>query len=141
MSQLPWLCVGDFNEILRNEEKSGDCLDRHLMDNFIEALDWCELNDMAFKGPDFTWSSKRDGRDLVQEWLDRVVCCINWHQAFSNSVVQHLDFWNSDHKPILINVLSSVESGTGRRQRQNRRFHFKACWVNHEDCRRLVEKS
>ncbi|KAK3189708.1 hypothetical protein Dsin_029269 [Dipteronia sinensis] len=63
MSQLPLLCFGDFNEILRDCEKVGDVLmNMHMMDDFRETLDWCELSDMGFKGPFFTCSNKWDGR-------------------------------------------------------------------------------
>ncbi|KAK3228886.1 hypothetical protein Dsin_000767 [Dipteronia sinensis] len=48
MSQLSWLCVGDFKEILCYEEKLGG-LERssRLIDNFIEVLDDCGLSDLG----------------------------------------------------------------------------------------------
>ncbi|KAK2649995.1 hypothetical protein Ddye_017484 [Dipteronia dyeriana] len=55
MPQLPWLCVGDFNEILQDGKKMGGVLrNRRLMEDFRETLNWCELSDIGFKGPTFT---------------------------------------------------------------------------------------
>jgi hypothetical protein len=45
----PWLCVGDFNEILFSHEKQGG-RDRSqiYMDWFREALEFCKLRDLGF---------------------------------------------------------------------------------------------
>lgn len=59
MNPLPWLCAGDFNEILFHHEKEGGvpknqaCLDR-----FKEALEDCDLHDLGFAGDVFTWRNK-----------------------------------------------------------------------------------
>ncbi|KAK2657968.1 hypothetical protein Ddye_011020 [Dipteronia dyeriana] len=141
MSMLPWLCVGDFNEILREDEKSGGLpRPQRQMDDFRETLDWCGLGELGFRGPLFTWSNKRDERDLVQERLDRGVCCYDWYQMFSNSFVQHLDFWRSDHRPILVEILDSFERMTVVKRKGIQRFHVEACWVGREGCDRLVER-
>ncbi|KAL2935332.1 Cytoplasmic protein NCK2 [Bienertia sinuspersici] len=51
MNSLPWLVIGDFNQIIYNSEKSGgvDRADRELND-FREALDDCALRDIGFTG-------------------------------------------------------------------------------------------
>lgn len=55
MSSLPWLCYGDFNEILTDSEKlDGLPRPRFMMENFREVLDFCELEDMGYSGPEFT---------------------------------------------------------------------------------------
>lgn len=52
----PWLCAGDFNEILYSHEKEGGrpC-SQACMDKFWEALDFCDLHDLGFFGDVFTW--------------------------------------------------------------------------------------
>ena len=59
---LPWICIGDFNEILRAEEKQGwlDRLDRQ-MQGFRDALDFCSLKDLGYTGFPFTWYNQRPG--------------------------------------------------------------------------------
>ena len=54
-STLPWLCAGDFNEIVTNEEKLGGA--RHparQMEILKEALVDCELNELQVTGEKFT---------------------------------------------------------------------------------------
>lgn len=68
MSRLPWLCIGDFNEIPCDEEKQGGLeRSRQLMKDFRETLDSCELEHMGFLGLMFTWINMRSGDGLVQE--------------------------------------------------------------------------
>lgn len=56
LRSMPWLCAGDFNEILHHHEKEGGvprsqtCLDR-----FKEALEDCELLDLGFTSDIFMW--------------------------------------------------------------------------------------
>jgi hypothetical protein len=73
--QMPWLCAGDFNEILFHHEKEGGvphgqgCLDR-----FKEALEHCGLEDLGFSGDVFTWRNKQQReKDYIHERLDRAV--------------------------------------------------------------------
>lgn len=53
---LPWLVLGDFNEILFNYEKEGGRPRSQLaMQAFHDALNDCELEDMGYVGDLFTW--------------------------------------------------------------------------------------
>ena len=53
---LPWLCCGDFNEILFNHEKEGGPpRAERCMEKFRQALEDCELHDLGFVGDAFTW--------------------------------------------------------------------------------------
>jgi hypothetical protein len=52
----PWLCVGDFNEILFAWEKEGGVpKPQAQMDNFKMALEDCGLRDLGYVGDTFTW--------------------------------------------------------------------------------------
>ena len=56
-SSLPWLCASDFNEIVKQSEKSDGRLRPHnQMQQFREVLDECGFMDLGFKGFPFTWS-------------------------------------------------------------------------------------
>ena len=56
-SSLPWLCANDFNEIVKQSEKSGGRLRPYnQMQQFREVLDECGFMDLGFKGFPFTWS-------------------------------------------------------------------------------------
>jgi hypothetical protein len=55
-SNLPWMCIGDFNEILfAGEKEGGPAQAQGCMDAFRRALEDCELSDLGFVGDTFTW--------------------------------------------------------------------------------------
>ena len=58
---IPWVVIGNFNEILYLHEKEGGARrpDR-MMQEFREALVDCQLDDMGFMGDQFTWRRRRD---------------------------------------------------------------------------------
>lgn len=101
----PWLCIGDYNEILSSEEKDG-CLPRpeHLMQNFRSTLLYCGLIDMGFTRNIFTWENEQEGEAFVHERLDRACASLEWCQLFPHSRMTHLIASYSDHVPILLNT-------------------------------------
>ena len=65
---MPWLCVGYFNEIVNlSEIKGATCRNRRQMEDFQKALEDCQLCDLGFKGPKFTWNDGRDGDAFTEE--------------------------------------------------------------------------
>lgn len=71
-----WLVAGDFNQIGDLDEKQGGrtppitkCL------NFKTNISKCQLNNLGYHGPKYTWSNKRftNKNTLIQERLDRVL--------------------------------------------------------------------
>ena len=63
---LPWICVGDFNEITRAHEKLGGrlCPFRQMQD-FRDVLDECGFRDLGYVGGKFTWcNGQRDGHTI-----------------------------------------------------------------------------
>ena len=56
---LPWLLLGDFNDMISEEEKLGGLLvNRTRMMAFRNCLENCGLMDLGFYGPCFTWTNK-----------------------------------------------------------------------------------
>jgi hypothetical protein len=57
----PWLCYGDFNEVLSQDEHYGarDRSDAQMV-LFRNCLDDCNLMDLGFSGPKYTWSNRQD---------------------------------------------------------------------------------
>ncbi|CAM8997366.1 unnamed protein product [Rhodiola kirilowii] len=59
-SELPWIIVGDFNEVLFGWEIKSRCLrGEWQMRKFREVLQDCGLTDLSFKGSQFTYSNRR----------------------------------------------------------------------------------
>ncbi|XP_024033484.1 uncharacterized protein LOC112095607 [Citrus clementina] len=72
LSLLPWLCFGDFNEVLHPYEKTGgNERELSLIRNDREALRDCNLVDMGYKGYPFTWNNGRYGPHYIEERLGR----------------------------------------------------------------------
>ncbi|KAI5313629.1 hypothetical protein L3X38_042805 [Prunus dulcis] len=78
-TDLPWLCGGDFNEILWSFEKNGGSEQpsnrpRYLY-NFMEKAG---LINLGYQGSSFTWRAHRQNGIFVQERLDRVLGNLPW---------------------------------------------------------------
>ncbi|GMY14460.1 hypothetical protein FCV25MIE_09699 [Fagus crenata] len=132
---LPWMIAGDFNEILASNEKFSTSLaSQRRISCFHNCLDKCNLLDLGFNGPRFTWTNKRqDG--LVMEKLDRVLCNPAWKHSFEEVNVIHLPRIASDHSPILINTEPTLHNfGT-------RPFRLETIWFNDPSFPNLVHDS
>jgi hypothetical protein len=54
-SPLPWMCIGDFNEVLHQSEHVGVQERSHAqIDGFREMVDVCGLYDLGFEGRSWT---------------------------------------------------------------------------------------
>ncbi|KAL5736640.1 hypothetical protein ACOSQ2_031428 [Xanthoceras sorbifolium] len=141
MSSFPWLCDGDFNEILHLGEKDGGVeRPRYLMTNFRNTLNDCMLQDLGFAAPRFTWCNGRKNQDFVQERLDRFVSSLDWQQLFPFLVVSHLDSWGSNHRPILVDFRGSGNNCVDE-SKGGGRFHFKEIWTDYPECGEIVSSS
>ena len=69
---MPWVIAGDFNEPLIDEDKFGG-RPVNMNRSFLlkEYLDRCNMVDLGFLGPRFTWTNRRDVQGLIQERIDR----------------------------------------------------------------------
>ncbi|KAI4979941.1 hypothetical protein ZWY2020_016694 [Hordeum vulgare] len=124
-SDKPWLCIGDFNEILHSWEKEGGApKPQQQIDRFKEALEFCELDDLGFVGNVFTWRNHSHSMDkYVRERLDRVVATPSWRQRFLAYKVINSEPRHSDHMPVIVDT------------------HGGARWLEEEDCKSIVENS
>ncbi|CAL2238143.1 unnamed protein product [Prunus armeniaca] len=122
---LPWLLLGDFNDIVCGDEKLGGNLDvggQH----FIEWLDRNHLIDLGFSGANFTWCNKRGEEDIIWKRLDRGLCNIDWRFLFSEAHLSHLPRVNSDHCPIMVKLFSNHLPA-----KKSMPFRFQAMWLSH----------
>jgi hypothetical protein len=134
----PWMCCGDFNEILAQHEKSGAANRKETqMEQFREALEACNLSDMGFQGPKFTWNNCRGDDQFTKERLDRVVANNGWLNLFPEFVVQVLETIHSDHKPILV-VFSKEKK---ERIYYRKGFKFEASWQLDEEYQDIVKEA
>ena len=56
---LPWVLLGDFNDMILDDEKMGGLpVNRNHISAFRNCMDKCGLIDLGFEGPYFTWTNK-----------------------------------------------------------------------------------
>lgn len=123
---MPWVCVGDFNDMTAQSEKEGirAIKDRRLS-LFKKFISDSALMDLELKGCKFTWvSNPRDGV-VTKETLDRILVHWEWRQLFPNAIAVALPMVNSDHSPIVLVPAPMDTSG--------RRFNIEAMWQDHPE--------
>ncbi|KAK3204431.1 hypothetical protein Dsin_018477 [Dipteronia sinensis] len=69
---LFYIVLQDFNEIQYDSEKLGEVSNNwSYVAAFRKVLKECRLEDIGFFGTKFMWSNKRDGKDMIMEWVNR----------------------------------------------------------------------
>ena len=79
LHNMPWVIVGDFNEPLVNDDKFGGrvvSLNRSLL--FKECLDKCNMINIGFTRPRYSWTNRREIQVLIQERIDRFFMNPKW---------------------------------------------------------------
>ena len=87
---LPWLCAGDFNEIIRYSEKlGGNNRSQAHMQLFRDVINECKFLDHGYVGDQFTWRKHfADGHSLWER-LDRGLANHDWFMKFSSSKIHN----------------------------------------------------
>ncbi|CAA0810691.1 Unknown protein [Striga hermonthica] len=139
LSNLPWLCGGDFNETLLLEERCGGAFRNQAYSRaFQQILIDCNLDNIPFKGFPFTWNNKRKRAVNIQAHLDRFLASDDWLNLFSESWSEHLPFFSSDHKPILIH---SEERQAHAPVSKNCQVRFEPFWLKEHGYFDVVRES
>lgn len=99
----PWVCVGDFNDITRQNEKQGGRYIRASgsqgLQQFMQTMGFVDL---GLVGARFTWCNKRPGMANIRERLDRGISNVLWRFTFPNAAMHHYPITNSDHVPLVL---------------------------------------
>ena len=135
---LPWICGGDFNELLQGEEKWGRVArPESQMKEFRKVIDECEFVDLGFVGSPFTWWNKQNGIARVVECLDRCLATAEWLLKFPNNRVTHLRAVFSDHRPLWVELSLSGNAMWPHRKC----FRFEEMWTFHQGCEDTIRKA
>ena len=110
LHNLPWVVAGDFNEPLTEKDKfrgRAVTVNRSLL--FKECLDKCNMIDIGFSGPRFTWTNRREIQALIQERINP-----SWCLLYPEAQVVHLTRCHFDHCPILLEMQPKINMGRKR---------------------------
>ncbi|KAM6592035.1 hypothetical protein CsatA_014640 [Cannabis sativa] len=134
---LPWLVLGDFNEILSNSNKSGGALRcESQMDAFRKAIDKGCLHETLIEGDPFTWAKNRAAANTIKERIDWVFINNHWESFFESPQVHHLDYFQSDHRAISATI-NLITTQPATKQRKNR-FRFEKIWLSDSDSKEII---
>ena len=85
----------------------------------------CNMIDIGFAGPRYTWSNHRPLTHLVQERIDRVFVNLGWNNLHPEAAILHLEKTHFDHCPIklLFDKPQDIQAP--------RPFRFQPMWLSH----------
>ncbi|TYH45563.1 hypothetical protein ES332_D11G273700v1 [Gossypium tomentosum] len=105
---LPWLIAVDFNALLdEDKKKCGSTMVVASCPAFHQVCSVCELKDLGFRGPKFTWN-----RGNIFECIDKALCNSRWELMFLNIVVFHMLIIKSDHFPLSISFGNKIRTNS-----------------------------
>nr|XP_023903392.1 uncharacterized protein LOC112015243 [Quercus suber] len=136
LHNLPCIMLGDFNEVLCEEDKFGGNhvnLNRAL--EFKDCLDECNMLDLGFAGPKYTWTNRRPIISLILERIDRCFASLGWRLLYPEAVVTHLPRTFSDHCLVLVELYKLNANNF------NKLFCFQMIWLLHPDFYRVVQQA
>lgn len=133
-NQNPWICSGDFDEILHQSDKCG--IEKHpekqiqIFKNFLASKN---MEELPQKGSKFTWCNNRI-TGTVHDKLDRCIANWEWRKIYPNATVTALVPITSDHSPLIINASPSDHH-------KMRSFKFEPYWAEHEEFTTIIQQS
>ncbi|XP_057747939.1 uncharacterized protein LOC130967135 [Arachis stenosperma] len=129
----PQAYLGDFNDILNQEEKAGILPQPKIcLETFRRFVDENGLMDVDLKGSKYTWFSNPRNNFITRERLDRVLVNWNWLQIYQNVSLKAAPAISSDHCALILDLQP--------RGRIKREFKFEAFWAEHEECKEVIKK-
>lgn len=135
-SNLPWLIIEDYNDILTpDEKKRGVPRQNWLYSGFCEAILDCNLANVPLNGHPVTWSHGRGANNRLEERLHRAMGTPAWHSRFHAATLTNLVALISDHSPILLDTSLVVV------QHRARSFRFENKWLAELDIGWVIESS
>lgn len=130
-NNLPWLLVGDFNQILDTQDKLSSCSNHKGVESSRDTINQCGLIDIIPTGAWYTWSNNRKGCGAVWERLDRVLVSSDWLSILPDLSVECQEIAASDHSPMVVKLFNGVP-------RRRRPVRFEAAWLHSGACNKVV---
>jgi hypothetical protein len=141
-STSPWLCVGDFNEVLSaNEQIGGNGREPWQIAVFQDAVSDCCLTDLGYHGLPYTWDNRQEDRRNVKVCLDRALGDNNFMDVMGDFEVFHIPLAESDHCGLLVEVRAKELAGRWCGRRKSKPFKYENMWKRHGEYMEFVNRS
>lgn len=135
-SNVPWMCLGDFNAILSDSDRiSRASPNLQDIDDFRQCLSLANLVELPFIGPKFSWSNKQLNGARIWSKIDRVLGNLDLIQNYPKIVIRFLDSEASDHTPTLVNFRNDFRHG------KSKPFKFLNSWLEQPSFASLLSQS
>nr|POE62213.1 hypothetical protein CFP56_39540 [Quercus suber] len=133
--QCPWVCFGDFNYTLSQEDKKGGSSSAPLATNHLRELmfDFSAV-DLGFSGNKFTWAKGKWGSAVIKRRLDRGIASMAWRLAFLKACISHLGAFCSDHTPLILDTCPKETFA-------HRPFQFETAWIRDPSCYFVIDSA
>jgi endonuclease/exonuclease/phosphatase family metal-dependent hydrolase len=131
------VCIGDFNEVLSSDEHLGvSARGEAQMQQFRDCLEDCQMVDLGFFHPKYTWNNRQQGQHNIRVRMDMVVVNGLFTQMFENAQVENIITAASDHFAVLL----SLEKVATKREAFKYNFKYEAAWCRAVDYNDVVGK-
>lgn len=81
---------------------------------FKECLDECNMLNLDFAGPKYTWTNRKPISALILERIDRCFANPSWRTLYAKAIVTHLPRTFSDHCLVLLELCRSSTNHIGK---------------------------
>ncbi|XP_074342593.1 uncharacterized protein LOC141680200 [Apium graveolens] len=133
---LPWVLIGDMNNIVHQEDKRGGRpYPLWLVNGFQKCLEDCGLHDLELDGYPYTWGTGYGTSNWMEIRLDRALVSNSFMQQFREAKLTNLKITTSDHSPILL------EPFTRHTEIRVKRLRFENAWLRDPMCGKIVEET
>jgi len=124
-SSLPWLCVGNFNEVPHASEQIGGVgRSERQMEGFRDAVSVCGFQDLGFIGLPYTWDNRQEGANNIKVRLDRGLANDSFLNLYREVKVWHVQTATLDHCALAVECLERSH----HQRRRKRNFRYKNMW-------------
>ncbi|KAM0903186.1 hypothetical protein ACQ4PT_018814 [Festuca glaucescens] len=139
-SDAPWLCLGDFNEVLAADEQFGGLgREQWQIRGFKEAVEDCGFADLGYHGLPYTWDNRQGDGSNIKVRLDRALGDHKFMAELGETEVFHLPLTESDHCALLVEVRQRA-AGSSRKSRKPKPFRYENMWQRHGEYKEFVNQ-
>ncbi|XP_057248057.1 uncharacterized protein LOC130590114 [Beta vulgaris subsp. vulgaris] len=94
--------MGDFNNVLNMEDRVGAPIRASECTDFRRCVECCSMEDMKATGCFYTWNNKQGEDTRVFSKIDRVMCNMDWMEAYPFTEANFLPEGEFDHCPMIL---------------------------------------